>query len=245
MNFEILTLFPEMLTGFFSQSIVDRAVKKGLISVNLTNIRDFTKDKHKKVDDAPYGGGYGMIMTCQPSVDAIRAVKDGLKGSVITVYLTPQGSLFNHAKAKELSAFDNIILFCGHYEGIDERIITLEIDEEISIGDYVLTGGEIPAMVLVDAVARYVPNVLGNENATQMESFSQNLLEYPQYTRPFEFEGESVPQVLLDGNHKEVDKWRQEKMVEITKKRRPDLFRKWKKEQENSKKENSKQEKKE
>ncbi|MFA6729569.1 MAG: tRNA (guanosine(37)-N1)-methyltransferase TrmD [Eubacteriales bacterium] len=223
MNFEILTLFPEMLTGFFSQSIVDRAVKKGLISVNLTNIRDFTKDKHKKVDDAPYGGGYGMIMTCQPSVDAIRAVKDGLKGSVITVYLTPQGSLFNHAKAKELSAFDNIILFCGHYEGIDERIITLEIDEEISIGDYVLTGGELPAAVVTDCVSRLIDGVLPSPDCHEDESIASGLLEYPQYTKPRVFEGLEVPEILFSGHHANIESWRKEQSLLRTREKRPDL----------------------
>ncbi len=223
MNFEILTLFPEMLTGFFSQSIVDRAVKKGLISVNLTNIRDYTKDKHKKVDDAPYGGGYGMIMTCRPAVDAIRAVKDGLKGSVKTVYLTPQGSLFNHAKAKELSAFDNIILFCGHYEGIDERIIALEIDEEISIGDYVLTGGELPAAVVTDCVSRLIDGVLPSPDCHEDESIASGLLEYPQYTKPRVFEGLEVPEILFSGHHANIESWRKEQSLLRTREKRPDL----------------------
>ena len=224
-----------------NHSILKRAQNNNLIDISVHNIRDFSLDKNKRCDDYSYGGGAGMIMTPQPIFDAIKSVKT--KKSYV-VYFSPKGKILTQKKVESLANCEkDLVLLCGHYEGIDERVISLCVDEEISIGDYVLTGGEIPAMVLVDAVARYIPNVLGNENATQMESFSQNLLEYPQYTRPFEFEGESVPQVLLDGNHKEVDKWRQEKMVEITKKRRPDLFRKWKKEQENSKKENSKQEK--
>jgi len=240
LKIDILTLFPEMFDAL-NHSILKRAQNNNLIDISVHNIRDFSLDKNKRCDDYSYGGGAGMIMTPQPIFDAIKSVKT--KKSYV-VYFSPKGKILTQKKVESLANCEkDLVLLCGHYEGIDERVISLCVDEEISIGDYVLTGGEIPAMVLVDAVARYIPNVLGNENATQMESFSQNLLEYPQYTRPFEFEGESVPQVLLDGNHKEVDKWRQEKMVEITKKRRPDLFRKRKKEQENSKKENSKQEK--
>lgn len=233
MKIDILTLFPEMFDSL-NHSILKRAQKNDLLDIKIHNIRDFSKDNNKRCDDYSYGGGAGMIMTSQPVFDAVKSVKTE-KSYVI--FLSPKGKLLTQKRVEDLAkSGKDLVLLCGHYEGIDERIISLCVDEEISIGDYVLTGGEIPAMALVDAVARYVPNVLGNENATIMESFSQNLLEYPQYTRPFEFEGEFVPQVLLDGNHKEVDKWRQEKMVEITKKRRPDLFKKWKKENESVKK---------
>jgi len=233
MKIDILTLFPEMFDAL-NHSILKRAQEKDLLDIKVHNIRDFSLDANKRCDDYSYGGGAGMIMTPQPLFDAIKSVKTQKS---YVVFLSPKGNILTQNKVEELAKCEkDLVLVCGHYEGIDERIISLCVDEEISVGDYVLTGGEIPAMVIVDAVARYVPKVLGNENATEMESFSQNLLEYPQYTRPFEFEKERVPQVLLDGNHKEVDKWRLEKMVKITKKRRPDLFKKWKKEQENNKK---------
>jgi tRNA (guanine37-N1)-methyltransferase len=224
---DILTLFPEMFDAL-NHSILKRAQNNNLIEIETHNIRDFSKDNNKRCDDYSYGGGVGMIMTPQPLFDAITSVKTPHSR---VIYLSPKGTLLTQKKVQDLAeSGKDLVLVCGHYEGIDERIISLLVDEEISIGDYVLTGGELPAMVLVDAVARYVPKVLGNEDSTDLESFTTGLLEYPQFTRPSEFEGLKVPQVLLDGNHKEVDKWRQKKMIEITRKRRPDLFRKWKKE---------------
>jgi len=232
MKIDILTLFPQMFESL-NHSILKRAQQSDLIQIQVHNIRDFSLDNNKRCDDYSYGGGAGMILTPQPLFDAIKSVK---KENSYVIYLSPKGKVLTQKKVEDLAKSNkDLVLVCGHYEGIDERIISLCVDEEISIGDFVLTGGEIPAMALVDAVARYVPSVLGNENTTDLESFSQNLLEYPQYTRPSEFQNEKVPQVLLDGNHKEVDKWRMEKMIEITKKRRPDLFRKWKKEQEKTK----------
>ncbi|NLN54818.1 MAG: tRNA (guanosine(37)-N1)-methyltransferase TrmD [Clostridiales bacterium] len=226
MNFKILTLFPDMLKGFVSSSVIGRAIEKGIISVNLTDIRDFTLDKHRRTDDTPYGGGFGMVMTCQPAVDCIRAVKSRLEGSVRTVYLSPQGSLFDHRKAVELSGYDNLILFCGHYEGIDERIIRLEIDEEISIGDYVLTGGELPAAVVTDGVARLIDGVLPDRICHEEESIASGLLEYPQYTKPRVFEGLEVPEILLSGHHANIEKWRKEQAYQRTLEKRPDLLEK-------------------
>ena len=224
MKIDILTLFPEMFEAL-NYSILARAQKNNLLEINITNIRDYTKNKNKRCDDYSYGGGAGMIMTPQPLYDAINAVKNQSQNCYV-IYLSPKGTLLKQNKVENLAKnFNHLILICGHYEGIDERIIDLCVDEEISIGDYVLTGGELPAMVLVDAVARYIPNVLGNEETTAEESFSSNgLLEYPQYTRPSSFMGLNVPQVLLDGNHGEVDKWRKEQSEKITKQRRPDLL---------------------
>lgn len=229
MKIDILTLFPEMFDAL-NCSILARAQKNNLIDISITNIRDYTKNKNKRCDDYSYGGGAGMIMTPQPLYDAINAVKK-ISGDGYVIYLSPKGTLLKQGKVENLAKEHNhLILVCGHYEGIDERIIELCVDEEISIGDYVLTGGELPAMVLVDAVARYIPNVLGNEDTTNEESFSTNgLLEYPQYTRPSVFMGLEVPQVLLNGNHGEVAKWREEQAKTLTSKRRPDLLIKDKK----------------
>lgn len=230
MRITILTLFPEMFSALDS-SILARAQKRNLLDINVVNIRDFTLDKNKRCDDYSYGGGAGMIMTPQPLYDAILAVKTE---KCHVVYMSPKGATLTQNKVESLAKLDaDLVLVCGHYEGIDERVIDLAVDEEISIGDYVLTGGELPAMVLVDAVARYIPDVLGNCETTREESFSKNLLEYPQYTRPSEFEGLKVPQVLLDGNHQEVDKWRLAKAVETTKLRRPDLYKKYLSQNEN------------
>ena len=222
MEFHVLTLFPEMITEGMNTSIMKRAIEKEQIKINAVNIRDYTLDKHKKVDDYPYGGGAGMLMQAQPVYDAHKAVCDGKK--IRTVYVTPQGAVFNQKMAVEFAKEEDLIILCGHYEGIDERVITLCIDEQVSIGDYVLTGGEIPAMVLTDAVCRYIPQVLHNSNSTEDESFSENTLEYPQYTRPREFMGLSVPDVLLSGNHAEIKKWREEQKITETKKFRPDLL---------------------
>ena len=220
MRIDILTLFPEMF-GALSESIIGRAREKNLIEINVINIRDFSKDKHKKCDDAPFGGGAGMVMTPQPLFDAITSVKT--KDSLV-ILTSPRGQTFNQKLCKELSNFDHLIFVCGHYEGIDERIIELCIDREISIGDFVLTGGEIPAMAMVDAISRYVDGVLGNGQSLEEESFSSGLLEYPQYTRPAEFMGLKVPEVLLSGNHAEIAKFRKEQAEKITKSRRPDML---------------------
>ena len=221
MQFDVLTLFPEMFEPV-KQSIIGRAEEKGLIKINLINIRDFSKDKHKKVDDAPYGGGAGMVMRPDVVYDAYSSIKNRKNAKVI--YLSPQGKVLNQKKVVELSKQKHIILLCGHYEGIDQRVIDEIVDEEISIGDYVLTGGELPAMVLIDSVSRYVDGVL-TEDSTKEESFSENLLEYPQYTRPEEFRGKKVPDVLISGHHENIHKWRKEKSLEITKQKRPDLLK--------------------
>ena len=220
MKIDVLTLFPEMFKSL-EESIIGRAQEKELININLINIRDFSKDKHKHVDDTPYGGGAGMVMKPDVVYDAYNSVK---KQNSKVIYLTPQGKVLNQAKVEELSKDEHLILLCGHYEGIDQRVIDKIEPEEISIGDYVLTGGEIPAMVLIDAVSRYVDGVLTKESIME-ESFSNGLLEYPQYTRPEVFEGEKVPEVLLSGNHQNIEKWRKEKSIEITKKKRPELLK--------------------
>ena len=221
MKFDVLTLFPEMFQAI-KQSILGRAEEKNLIQINLINIRDFSKDKHKKVDDTPYGGGAGMVMRADVVYDAYKSVQN--ENSKV-IYLTPQGKKLDQKKVEELSKEKHLILLCGHYEGIDQRVIDKIVDEEISIGDYVLTGGELPAMVLIDSVSRYVEGVL-SEGSTNEESFSQGLLEYPQYTRPETFEGVKVPEILLSGHHENIKKWREEKSLENTKLKRPDLLKK-------------------
>lgn len=219
MKFDVLTLFPEMFSPL-KQSILGKAEEKGLIDINLINIRDFSKDKHKKVDDTPYGGGAGMVIRPDVVYDAYNSVKED---NAKIIYLSPQGKTLNQQKVEELSKQKHLILICGHYEGIDQRVLDeLEV-EEISIGDYVLTGGELPAMVLIDSVSRYIEGVLTKESIEE-ESFSNNLLEYPQYTRPEEFMGRKVPEVLLSGHHENIRKWRYEKQLEITKQKRPDLY---------------------
>ena len=219
MQFDVLTLFPEMF-DVLNQSIIGRAKEKELINVNLINIRDFSNNKHKKVDDTPYGGGAGMVMQPDVVYDAYKSVRDE-KARVI--YMSPQGNKLNQKKVEELSKQEHLILLCGHYEGIDQRVIDKIVDEEISIGDYILTGGELPAMVLIDSVSRYVEGVL-KDDSTKEESFSQGLLEYPQYTRPEIFEGQQVPEVLLSGHHENIDKWRRKQSLKITLNKRPDLL---------------------
>ena len=219
MKFDVLTLFPEMFEAV-KQSILGKATEKKLIDINLVNIRDFSKDKHKKVDDTPYGGGAGMVIRPDVVYDAYKSVYE--KDAKV-IYLTPQGKTLDQKKVEELSKEKHLILLCGHYEGIDQRIIDKIVDEEISIGDYILTGGEIPAMVLIDSVSRYVEGVLSQESIKE-ESFSNNLLEYPQYTRPEVFEGEKVPEVLLSGHHENIENWRKEQSLKITKQKRPDLL---------------------
>ena len=221
MRIDILTLFPEMFEPL-KTSVLGRALEKDIFELNLINIRDFSKNKHKKVDDYVFGGGDGMLMTPQPLYDAIMSVKT--EGSHV-IYLSPKGAVLNQKKVRSIAkSYEHLILVCGHYEGIDERIVQLCIDEQISIGDYVLTGGELPAMVLVDSVLRYVPEVLGNKTSMVDESFTDNLLEHPQYTRPREFMGLRVPDVLINGNHKEIEAWKAGQKILETNKYRPDLL---------------------
>ena len=222
MKFDVLTLFPEMFEPM-KQSVIGRAIQKNLLEINLINIRDFSKDKHKKVDDTVYGGGAGMLMKPDVVYDAFKSVKSE-KSKVI--YLSPQGKTLCQNKVEELAQNEeHLILLCGHYEGIDQRVIDKIVDEEISIGDYVLTGGEIPAMVLIDSVARYIDGVITGESTSE-ESFSGGLLEYPQYTRPEEFEGMKVPDVLQSGHHENINKWRRREAIKVTYKKRPDLLKK-------------------
>lgn len=223
MKIDILTIFPEMFAPL-KTSLIGKAVENNKVDINIIDIRPFSAEKHKKTDDYPFGGGDGMVMTPQPLYDAIMNVK---KDNSHVVYMSPKGRVLTQNIVKEFATnYEHLILVCGHYEGIDERVITLCVDEQISIGDYVLTGGEIPAMALTDAILRYVPNVLHNEHSTEDESFSDNLLEYPQYTRPREFMGLPVPDVLVNGNHKEIEKWKLASKLEETKKYRPDLLNK-------------------
>ena len=222
MKFDILTLFPEMFETV-KQSIIGKAIEKDLIQINLINIRDFSLDKHKKVDDTPYGGGAGMVMMPDVVYRAYLSIKDRENAKVI--YLSPKGKTLNQKKVESLSKEKHLILLCGHYEGIDQRVIDEIVDEEISIGDYVLTGGELPAMVLVDSVSRYIEGVLKDESIKE-ESFSNGLLEYPQYTRPEIFLDKKVPEVLLSGHHENIRKWREEQSLKITKQNRPDLLKK-------------------
>ncbi len=219
MRIDILTLFPEMFAPL-KESIIGRATSNNVASVNIIQIRDFTLDPHKKTDDVPYGGGAGMVMTPQPLYDAIMSVK---QENSYVVYLSPRGRVFKQAVAREYAQKEHIILICGHYEGIDQRIIDLLVDEELSIGDYVLTGGELPAMVVADSVIRLLDGAI-SAVSLEDESFSNGLLEYPQYTRPQNFKGLEVPEVLLSGHHANIDKWRKEKSLEITQKNRPDLL---------------------
>ncbi len=220
MKIDILTIFPEMFDGPFSHSIVKRAVAKGKVNINLHNLRKWTIDKHKTIDDRPFGGGAGMVMMIEPIDLALKDLKK--KGSKV-ILLSPRGKVFNQKKAIQFSRVKHLIFICGHYEGVDERVSGL-VDEEISIGDFVLTGGEIPAMAIVDATVRLLPGVLEKSEATKNESFTDNLLEYPHYTRPADYKGEKVPPILLSGNHKKVDDWRLKKALEKTKKQRPDLL---------------------
>lgn len=222
MKIDILTLFPEMFQ-LFNHSIIGRAIKNEIISINTVNIRDFSTNKHKKVDDYPYGGGAGMVMTPQPIVDCIEHVRKSNRGKV--VFLGPRGRVFNQEAAKQLSAEDEIIFLCGHYEGIDERVYSF-IDDEISLGDFVLTGGEMACIPIIDSICRLIPGVLSGDESYIEESFYSGTLEYPQYTRPECFNGETVPEVLLSGHHENVRKWRRMKSLRLTKEKRPDLFNK-------------------
>ncbi|MBO5030596.1 MAG: tRNA (guanosine(37)-N1)-methyltransferase TrmD [Lachnospiraceae bacterium] len=234
MHFHIMTLFPEMVLDGLHTSIIGRAEEKGCISIEAVNIRDYTLDKHKKVDDYTYGGGAGMLMQAQPVYDCWKALDEKIKerksseqsedGRTRVVYVTPQGEVFNQSKAEELSKEKDLIFLCGHYEGIDERVLEEIVTDYISIGDYVLTGGELPAMVMIDAISRLVPGVLNNGESAQTESHSNGLLEYPQYSRPEVWHEKRVPEVLLSGHHANIEKWRLEQSLERTKERRPEMY---------------------
>lgn len=224
MNFHILTLFPEMVMGGLNTSITGRAIDKGLISVEAINIRDYSKDKHHHVDDAPYGGGAGMVMQPEPIYDAYEALAARTGKRPRVIYLTPQGQVFNQKIAEELAKEEDLVFLCGHYEGIDERALELVVTDYLSIGDYVLTGGELPAMVMIDCISRLVPGVLNNDVSAEIESFHDNLLEYPQYTRPEVYQGMRVPEVLLSGHHKNIETWRRQQSIKRTLERRPDLL---------------------
>lgn len=232
MKFHVMTLFPEMIENGLNTSILGRAVQKGIISFEAVNIRDYTQDKHGKVDDYPYGGGAGMLIQAQPVFDAYQAITDNLSAKPRTIYLTPQGRTFNQKMARELAQEEDLIFLCGHYEGVDERVLEEIVTDYVSIGDYVLTGGELPVMVMIDAISRMVPGVLNNDVSAETETFHNDLLEYPQYTRPEIWHEKKVPQVLLSGNHKNITAWRLEQSVEKTKERRPDLYKKYCKKQE-------------
>ncbi len=227
MRIDILTLFPDMISSFLTQSIIGRAANAELVKINVYNIRDFSEDKHKRVDDTPYGGGMGMLLAAPPIYNCYKSVtEDSFVGERIhTVYMSPQGKILSQEKAVQLSvSYDRLIILCGHYEGVDERIIEEIVDEEISIGDYILTGGELPACILTDCVCRLLDGVLADKQCHEIESVSCGMLEYPQYTRPAVFNGKSVPNVLLGGNHAEIEKWRFEEAVKRTAKKRPDLM---------------------
>ena len=224
-----MTIFPQMFNDFKRESLIGKAIDKGILEINIFNIRDYSKDSHKSVDDEVYGGGNGMLMMAQPIYDCYKAIV-GDKAGIDTYYMSPKGKVFNQEMAIDFSKKDEIIILCGHYEGVDERALKLINAKEVSIGDYVLTGGELPAMVIIDSMARFIKGVLSNDESTNIESFRNNLLEYPQYTRPYEYEGLKVPDILLSGDHKKVDEWNLEKSIEITKNNRPDLYEKYLKE---------------
>ncbi len=225
MRFDILTLFPRMFSSPFEESILGRAIEKGLVQIRVLNIRDYASDRHQVVDDTPYGGGQGMVMKVEPIARAIEQVKSE-DPSARVISLTPQGNPFDQERARALSSHSHLVLLCGRYEGVDERVRELFVEEEISIGDYVLTGGELAAMVVVDTISRLLPGVLGSDRSAAEDSFFNFLLEYPQYTRPFDFRGRSVPEVLLSGNHSAISHWRQKEALKRTWRRRPDLLRK-------------------
>ena len=227
MIFDIMTLFPEMVEYILGESIIGRAQKSGAIEIATYNIRDFSEDKHRRVDDTPYGGGKGMLMMAPPIYRCYEHVCNKRQNNALkkrVIYMSPSGTVLNQKKAEELSKFDELIILCGHYEGVDRRIVDEIIDEEISIGDFVLTGGELPACILVDSVARLVDGVLSDPECHEKESISSGLLEYPQYTRPYEFHGVTVPDVLISGHHENIEKWRKDRAIETTRKNRPDLL---------------------
>jgi len=239
MIFDIMTLFPDLVNTVLGESIIGRAQKNGFIEIECHNIRDYSEDKHRRVDDTPYGGGKGMLMMAPPIYNCYKSIIDKRSSSVRSshvIYMSPAGSVFNQKKAEELSKHEHIIILCGHYEGVDRRIIDEIVDEEISIGDYVLTGGEIPACIIVDSVSRLLNGVLSDPECYQNESISSGLLEYPQYTRPYEFHGVKVPDILLSGHHENIDAWRFEQAKAITMEKRPDIIQKFGKEVNNEKK---------
>ncbi|MBR3967219.1 MAG: tRNA (guanosine(37)-N1)-methyltransferase TrmD [Clostridia bacterium] len=226
MRFDIMTLFPELVSSVLGESIIGRAQKSGAIEVKAHNIRDYSEDKHRRVDDTPYGGGMGMLMAAPPIYNCYEAIMNEIGGceNKRVIFMSPKGRILDQKKAEELSKFDELIILCGHYEGVDQRIIDEIVDEEISIGNFVLTGGEIPACILVDAVSRLVPGVLSADECFESESIACGMLEYPQYTRPYEFHGVKVPDVLISGHHANIEKWRYERALEMTMKMRPDLL---------------------
>ena len=226
MKINIMTIFPNMFDDFKRESLIGKAISKGILEINIYNIRDYSKDTHKSVDDEVYGGGNGMLIMAQPIYDCYKAIMDG-KCDINTYYMSPKGKRFDQETAINMSKEDEINILCGHYEGVDERALKLISAKELSIGDYVLTGGEIPAMVVIDSVARFVKGVLSNEESTSEESFRNNLLEYPQWTRPYEYEGLKVPDILLSGDHKKVKEYNLMRAIEITKENRPDLYEKY------------------
>lgn len=224
MHFSVLSLFPETIAPYLSSSIIGRAAQAGLIQIEYFNIRDYTLDKHRRVDDTPFGGGYGMLMAPQPIFDCHAAAIKHLTGKTRTVYFSPAGKKLDHEKALSLKQYDNLVLLCGHYEGVDQRVIDCLVDEEISVGDYVLTGGELPCAILIDAVSRLIDGVLPDSSCYTEESIASGLLEYPQYTKPAEYRGLAVPEVLRGGNHADIVRWRREKALEATLRSRPDLL---------------------
>lgn len=226
MRFDVLTLFPQMFEAVLGDSIIGRAREKNLIEMNFIDIRDYTKNKHRKVDEYPYSGGGGMLMTPQPIYDAYMSVAKNLSYKPLTIYMSPQGKVFNQGVARELSELEHIVLLCGHYEGIDQRVLDEIVDMEISIGDFVMTGGELPAMTVIDTVARLIPGVLASESSYENESHFDGLLEYPQYTRPLEFMGRKVPDILLSGHHAKVEEWKREQSLINTYNKRPDMLKK-------------------
>lgn len=226
MRIDIMTLFPEMCENVLKESIIGRAREKGCVEINAVNIRDYTLDKHNRVDDATYGGGMGMLMQPQPIFDCYKAVCEKHKTKPRLIYMSPQGETLTQQKVKELSTLDGLVILCGHYEGIDERVIEEIVDEEISIGDYVLTGGELPALILADSISRMLDGVLPNDEAKELESHYNGLLEYPQYTRPPEWHNKKVPEVLLSGHHANIEKWRRQQSLKRTYERRPDMLNK-------------------
>lgn len=234
MNFHVLTLFPDMVMDGLNTSIIGRAVKKGALSIEAIDIRDYSTSKHGTVDDYPYGGGAGMVMQAEPIYLAYQALEEKIGHKPRVLYMSPQGKTFSQSMAKELAQEEDLVFLCGHYEGVDERVLEMIVTDEVSIGDYVLTGGELPAMVMIDSISRLVPGVLNNDDSAVFESFHSNLLEYPQYTRPQVFMGRSVPDILLCGDHAKVEQWRYEESLKRTKEKRPDLFESATEEQKNA-----------
>lgn len=224
MDFHVLTLFPDMIRNGINTSVTGRAIEAGIIQLHPVNIRDYSTDKHKHVDDYPYGGGAGMVMQPEPIYHAYEDIRRGMEKEPRVIYVTPQGKTFSQSMAEEFAKEEELVFLCGHYEGVDERILEEIVTDYISIGDYVLTGGELPAMVMIDAISRLIPGVLNNEDSAEFESFHDNLLEHPHYTRPVEFRGKKVPDVLLSGHHANIEKWRREQSLKRTLERRPDLL---------------------